>query len=300
MAGPDGAPENQMTDAVPGVQVNGIKFAYQGCGTFIQNCNIALPRGSRCLLLGANGAGKTSLLQLLAGKYMVGKEEVLVLGRPPFHDLELTCTGQLSYLGTSWRRDVACAGYGVPLQGDISAGKMIFGVPGVPPARRAQLITLLDIDLNQRMTIMSDGQRRRVQICMGLLKPYDVLLLDEITVDLDVVGRAALLDFFIQECDERGCTIVYATHIFDGLEKWISHIAYMEDGQIVKGGTAPEVVPEVGVSGGAKLLTLVEKWLRSERDVRLAAPQKPKPAADAPPVARTGPFMGSKHMAYFH
>jgi ABC-type uncharacterized transport system ATPase subunit len=62
-----------------------------------------------------------------------------------------------------------------------------------------------------------------------------VLLLDEITVDLDVVGRAALLDFFIQECDERGCTIVYATHIFDGLEKWISHIAYMEDGQIVKG-----------------------------------------------------------------
>jgi hypothetical protein len=51
---------------------------------------------------------------------------------------------------------------------------MIFGVEGVDPARRAALIRLLDIDLYQRLTTMSDGQRRRVQIAMGLLKPYDV------------------------------------------------------------------------------------------------------------------------------
>jgi hypothetical protein len=75
-------------------------------------------------------------------------------------------------------------------------GKMIFGVEGVDPARRSRLIELLDIDLYQRLTTMSDGQRRRVQICMGLLKPYDVLLMDEITVDMDVVGRLDLLDFF--------------------------------------------------------------------------------------------------------
>jgi CCR4-NOT complex subunit CAF16 len=60
------------------------------------------------------------------------------------------------------------------MQGDITAGKMIFGVDGVDPERRRQLVQLLDIDLYQRMTTMSDGQRRRVQICMGLLKPYDV------------------------------------------------------------------------------------------------------------------------------
>jgi len=60
------------------------------------------------------------------------------------------------------------------LQGDITAGKMIFGVEGVDPDRRRQLVQLLDVDLYQRLTTMSDGQRRRVQICMGLLKPYDV------------------------------------------------------------------------------------------------------------------------------
>lgn len=57
--------------------------------------------------------------------------------------------------------------------------------------------------------ICADGQRRRVQIAMGLLKPFKVLLLDEITVDLDVLGRADLMTFLRDECRERGATIIY-------------------------------------------------------------------------------------------
>lgn len=69
------------------VLLKDLQFSYPGCAPFIQNCSIALPSGSRCLLVGANGAGKTTLLQIIAGKYMVGKESILVLGRSPFHDL---------------------------------------------------------------------------------------------------------------------------------------------------------------------------------------------------------------------
>ncbi len=58
------------------------------------------------------------------------------------------------------------------VQGDIAAGKMIHGVEGVDPARRAALVELLEIDPEWRLNKVSDGQRRRVQICMGLLKPY--------------------------------------------------------------------------------------------------------------------------------
>ena len=60
------------------------------------------------------------------------------------------------------------------VQADITAGRMIFNVDGVDPERRAFLIQLLDIDIYQSLTSMSDGQRRRVQICMGLMKLYDV------------------------------------------------------------------------------------------------------------------------------
>ena len=63
--------------------------------------------------------GKTTLLQLLAGKYMVGQEVVRVLGRPAFHDLQLVASGQLSYLGPQWRRDIAFAGNNIPMQAGI-------------------------------------------------------------------------------------------------------------------------------------------------------------------------------------
>ena len=77
--------------------------------------NMSLPAGSRCLLLGANGAGKTTLLKILGGKHMVPQGTVQMLGRPPFHDTSLTTTGDLSYIGGTWQRDIAFAGYSVPL-----------------------------------------------------------------------------------------------------------------------------------------------------------------------------------------
>ncbi len=55
---------------------------------------------------------------------------------------------------------------------------------------------------------ISDGERRRVQLCMGLMGHWDVLLLDEVTVDLDVLVRAELLAFLVKESEERGATIV--------------------------------------------------------------------------------------------
>jgi ABC-type enterochelin transport system ATPase subunit len=59
-----------------------------------------------------------------------------------------------------------------------------------------------------------------------------VLLLDEITVDLDVLARADLMTFLRSECEERGATIIYATHIFDGLESWPTHIVSLQSWQV--------------------------------------------------------------------
>lgn len=152
---------------------------------------------------------------------MVDQDMVRVMGRSAFHDTSLISSAQLCYLGGEWRREVAFAGFDVPIQMDISAEKMIYGVSGVDPQRKDELIKVLDVNLSWRLHKVSDGQRRRVQICMGLLKPFKVLL-DEITVDLDVLARADLLSFLKKDCEERGATIIYATHIFDGLR--IGHL----------------------------------------------------------------------------
>uniref|UniRef100_A0A1D1ZRQ9 ABC transporter domain-containing protein n=1 Tax=Auxenochlorella protothecoides TaxID=3075 RepID=A0A1D1ZRQ9_AUXPR len=243
---------------LPSVLVTDLTYKAGFGPVLLENINLDLPPGSRCLLCGANGAGKTTLLQVLAGKHMVPPSAVQILGRPAFHDLSL----------------------------------------GADPARRDRLLRLLDIDLEWTMLSASDGQRRRVQIAMGLLLPYKVLLLDEITVDMDVLGRLDLLHFFKQECEERGASIVYATHIFDGLEGWPTHLAYMEGGKVVKGGLWAGIHE---LEGGQRLLATVEQWLLKEKKERRAAMAAGGCKQDALTTAakQPAPMMPSRHMAYF-
>ncbi|KAF5737171.1 Non-intrinsic ABC protein 9 [Tripterygium wilfordii] len=263
-------PSPSMEGRKPMIAINGLKFTYPGIDghpppgstPLIDDFSLTLNSGDRCLLVGSNGAGKTTILKILGGKHMVEPHMVRVLGRSAFHDTSLTASGDLCYLGGEWRRDVAFAGFDVAIQMDISAEKMIFGVAGVDTQRRAELIKVLDVDLSWRLHKVSDGQRRRVQICMGLLKTFKVLLLDEITVDLDVLARADLLNFLRKDCQERGATIIYATHIFDGLEDWPSHIVYVAHGKL----QLMMPMDKVKEISSLSLMRTVETWLRKERD----------------------------------
>jgi CCR4-NOT complex subunit CAF16 len=69
-------------------------------------------------------------------------------------------------------------------QGGFSAGEMLNHVPGIDGARRERLIRVLDIDPDWQMNKVSDGQRRRVQIAIGLLRPFKVAVPCDVCVPL--------------------------------------------------------------------------------------------------------------------
>ena len=285
----------------PAVKVNNFSWQYSSTrgGPQLQKLSFELPRGARCLLVGANGAGKTTLLKMLGGKHMVPRSEVQCLGYDAFHDIELnTC---VSLLSGDWTRQVACVGNGVPFQADFSVGQMAENLAealvrdGLDEAlvrsRLNRLVSLLDMDLTWRLHQVSDGQRRRAQLLLKLLRPSALLLMDEVTTDLDVVSRQALLQFLREECDERGATVVYSTHILDGLDDWPSHVLHLEGGTLAYCGEiggakgadtlagrsaamAMEVEGSVAASSGS-LFTLVKKWLLTERAAKRASPEVP-------------------------
>ena len=208
----------------------------------------------------ANGAGKTTLLRLLSGKRLAPTGTVSVAGIDPFKDgLE-----GVTYLGLEWVLNPI-------VRTDIDVPTLLASVGGnYYSERRDELVQILDIDLAWRMHAVSDGERRRVQLAMGLLRPWRVLLLDEITVDLDLLSRSNFLAFLKRETELRPCTIVYATHILDNLAEWPSHLVHMHMGRVKEWGSMEEFDVK-GVerrSGNSLLGELVLEWLKADLEER--------------------------------
>jgi CCR4-NOT complex subunit CAF16 len=235
------------------VSVRGLSFRYRGGdATVLDGLDVDLARGARCLLVGRNGAGKTTLLTILAGRHMVRDECAHVLGRPAFSDTSLS--DRVSFIGGPFPFDV-----------DVGVDEILARLPRVDPVRRDRLLAVLGVEPRWRMARVSDGQRRRVQILLGLLEPCELLLLDEVTTDLDLVARGDLLRFLREESEQRGTTLLYASHILDGLDAWATHIAFLDAGRI-RLHLPIEEVQELQMLREAKvtspLLRLVERWLR--------------------------------------
>lgn len=118
------------------------------------------------------------------------------------HDVFRQSPAGITFLGTEWAMNPV-------VRGDILVSAFLDSVGGYRhKARRDTLLTILDVDLDWRMHQISDGERRRVQLVMGLMAPWEILLLDEVTVDLDVLVRHELLEFLKKETEERGATIL--------------------------------------------------------------------------------------------
>ncbi|KIL70084.1 hypothetical protein M378DRAFT_68144 [Amanita muscaria Koide BX008] len=226
--------------------------------------NFGSAAGSRTLLIGANGAGKSTLLQILAGKKLVNSSdtEIHVKGKDVFRD---TPDG-ITYLGTEWAMNPV-------VRGDIRVSIFLDSVGGYRhKERRDRLLDILDIDLDWRMHQISDGERRRVQLCFGLMVPWDILLLDEVTVDLDVLVRDDLLKFLKSDSETRGSTIIYATHIFDGLNDFPTHVVHMHLGSLVTPPSSWPVLPgsplNIIFPPYTPLYSVALQWLKEDREKR--------------------------------
>ncbi|KAK4998370.1 CCR4-NOT regulatory complex component [Elasticomyces elasticus] len=255
------AVKEQNAELAPSIGVNNLSYAFPDGSSGLKNLTLDLPPGSRTLLIGANGSGKTTLLRLLSGKRMAPPSTISIAGIDPFTSgLE-----GVTYLGLEWVLNPI-------VRTDIDVPTLLSSVGGdYYVDRKNELVQILDIDLAWRMHAVSDGERRRVQLAMGLLRPWRVLLLDEITVDLDLLSRHNFLQWLKRETERRACTIVYATHILDNLAEWPSHLVHMSLGRVKKWGAIGKFDVSAGQfskTGNSQLGQLVLEWLQEDLDER--------------------------------
>merc|ERR1719476_1270222 len=153
---------------------------------------------------------------------MIPRGQCTIFGKDAFHDGSLN--SERMYCGDWWRTNFFF---------NVTAAELV-GVDRLSSPRVQELIDIMQINLSWRINAISDGQRRRIQLLECLAEERKVYVLDEITTDLDLYAREGLLDFLKRETEEKNATVFYATHIFDSLAAWATHILYFSQGKIVK------------------------------------------------------------------
>jgi CCR4-NOT complex subunit CAF16 len=238
------------------IEVRDLTFAYPGLPSPIfARLSFSLPVGTRCLLLGANGVGKSTLLRIVSGRHLIDPHAARVLGRPAFQDT--TLAGEVAFLGGPF-----------PFSADISVAEILAGRRGVDPVRRARVLEILDVDPTWRMHRISDGQRRRVQILLDLERTLKLVLLDEVTAELDVLARADLLAFLREESRQRGLSVVYASHVLDGLGDFATDLLFLSPGRLrclCPIGEALALADRLAPGPGSPLHRLCGLWMREDR-----------------------------------
>ncbi|ETV92299.1 hypothetical protein, variant [Aphanomyces invadans] len=182
--------------------------------------------------------------------------------RDSFRDTRLNL--QRTMAAADWgTRSIAFASHAAAYSADIAVADMMVALQTTFPDRRRELLSCLRIDTSWRMYKLSTGQRCRVQLFLALLWPSELIVLDEVLGSLDIVSRVNLLAFLRRESEgPLKATVILASHVFDGMEEWASHVMYLRSGH-VHFFDALANVPLAGRSQ-LSLYHTADEWLREE------------------------------------
>jgi ABC-2 type transport system ATP-binding protein len=233
----------------------------------VRGVSIDVRRGEIFGFLGPNGAGKTTTLRMLTTLLPIGSGTAAVAGfdvaRQPKQVRKRI--GYVSQLGGA--DELATGQENLILQGRL------YGAPRAQVApRAAELARLLDLAefADRRVSTYSGGQRRRLDIALGIVHDPSVLFLDEPTTGLDPQSRANLWDH-IRSLREHGTTVFLTTHYLEEADVLCDRLMIMDHGEIVTEGTPRELKQQV--AGDAIVISLRQEDHEAERAAPVLAGQ---------------------------
>jgi ABC-2 type transport system ATP-binding protein len=201
-------------------------------------------------LLGANGAGKTTILGMILGLHPADGGTLDVLGHNPWT------------AGHQVRTRIGYAPEHHTLPPDLRAAEFVKHVAelhGLPPdeatTRASDALWLVDLgeERFRAMGTMSTGQRQRVKLAQAIAHDPEFVLLDEPTDGLDPTQRDLMLDLIRNISEEFGITVVLSSHLIDEVERVCDGAIIIGDGRTLAAGTIEELRGGGGVGVALEL-----------------------------------------------
>jgi ABC-2 type transport system ATP-binding protein len=236
------------------IEARGLKRTYKARKTTVEavrGVDLTVKRGEIVGFLGPNGAGKTTTLKMLTTLLEPTDGSAIVAGS----DLRRDPVGVRRKIGY-----VSQAGSTSPearVGEEIVSHARLYGIaPAISKARAQDLLAALDLaDIwDRKCGSLSGGQRRRLDIVMGLIHQPALVFLDEPSTGLDPQSRANLWTHIRKLREELGTTVFLTTHYMDEADSLSDRILIIDKGEIVAEGTPAELKKRV--SGDAITLTL--------------------------------------------
>jgi ABC-2 type transport system ATP-binding protein len=209
----------------------------------VDGVNLSVAAGQVFGFLGPNGAGKTTTLRMLNTLLVPDSGQALVAGFDVLKDPgAVRC--RIGYVGQSGGSDRPATG-----REDLVLQGRLYGMSKAEASSRAaELIDLLDLtDFADRIVYTySGGQRRRLDVALGIMHRPQVLFLDEPTTGLDPQNRANLWKQ-IGKLKATGTTIFLTTHYLEEADVLSDYLAIMDYGRIVAEGTPEQLKRQVSL-----------------------------------------------------
>lgn len=233
------------------VGVDGVTMRY-GTRTVLDQVSFDIAAGQRVAVLGPNGAGKSTLIEILEGLRRPGAGTVEVLGENPTTAPE-RWRSRIGVVLQAWRD------HGTWTVTDflayITAAHRAAGVEDVWSADELLEAVELGSHSRQRLSSLSGGQRRRVDVAAALISRPELLFLDEPTTGFDPEVRQAF--YSLVRNLAGGTTIIWATHNLHEAEEMCDRIIILNRGRIVADGTPAELQARL-------ILSSTVTWMTSE------------------------------------
>ncbi|MFF3740474.1 ABC transporter ATP-binding protein [Streptomyces sp. NPDC002566] len=214
------------------IEVTDLRRVYGGGFEAVRGISFHVGRGEVFALLGTNGAGKTSTVELLEGLTRPDGGRVRVLGHDPYADRAAVRP----------RTGVMLQEGGFPSELTVrETARMWAGcVSGARPVDEALGLVGLAGKAGVRVKQLSGGERRRLDLALALLGEPEVLFLDEPTTGLDAEGRRDTWNL-VRSLRDAGTTVLLTTHYLEEAEGLADRLAILHKGRIAAAGTPAEV-----------------------------------------------------------
>ncbi|WP_306999326.1 ABC transporter ATP-binding protein [Amycolatopsis thermophila] len=235
--------------ARPVLDVRDLRMRY-GTNDVLNGVTFTAAPGEVLALLGPNGAGKTTTIEILEGFRMRSAGEVSVLGTDPARGDE-TWRSRLGIVLQSWRD------HGKWRVRELLAHFGSYYAEHRRPWHVDELVAAVGLTphAHKKVGQLSGGQRRRLDVAIGIVGRPELLFLDEPTAGFDPEARREFHDLVHRLADESDTTILLTTHDLDEAEKLADRILILAGGTIIANGSAEALSREM--STGAEV-----RWTR--------------------------------------